>query len=404
MDNIKIFTDKQLGNYADVMIWGLKKAKKKELKKNSFIEVKYQLPGLALAEVIHEKLLDQGFIPVLKPLMTPKMERDFYSKAADSQIESITPGQLEYVSNISGTISIIAPSSLDHLLDVDSDKISLFSKSRADLRKILNQRENHGDYSWTLCIYPTKVLADAADLSLEEYAGEISNSCFLDEDNPVEKWKGLADKCDDLKEKLLKLEIDKFRIKSENTDLIIKNGDKRKWLGISGRNIPSFELFISPDWRGTNGIFYANQPSYKSGNIVEGIRVEFKDGNIVSASAKKGEDYLLKTLETDEGAKRVGEFSMTDKKFSRINSFMANTLFDENYGGEFGNNHIALGASYSNSFSGSPDEFTPDAKKALGFNESAIHWDIVNTEKKTITAFLRSGEEIILYEDGEFKI
>ncbi|MEZ4577142.1 MAG: aminopeptidase [Desulfobacterales bacterium] len=163
-------------------------------------------------------------------------------------------------------------------------------------------------------------------------------------------------------------------------------------MGVSGHNIPSFELFLSPDWRGTNGKYYADQPSYRSGNYVNGIRIEFKNGKAVTATAEQGEDFLNKQLKMDAGACRLGEFSLTDKTFSKISRFMANTLFDENYGGQNGNCHVALGASYSDTYSGKPSELTREMKKDLGFNDSALHWDIVNTEKKQVTAHLSTGK------------
>jgi aminopeptidase len=105
----------------------------------------------------------------------------------------------------------------------------------------------------------------------------------------------------------------------------------------------------------------------------------------------------------DPGAKRVGEFSLTDRRFSNIDKFMANTLYDENYGGRYGNCHLALGASYSNTYAGDPSRLTKERKKKLGFNDSALHWDLVNTEQKRVTAHLRSAEKVVIYENGMFK-
>jgi aminopeptidase len=105
----------------------------------------------------------------------------------------------------------------------------------------------------------------------------------------------------------------------------------------------------------------------------------------------------------DKGASRVGEFSLTDKRFSRINKFMANTLFDENYGGMYGNCHLALGASYSDTYDGDPERLTEKMKSKLGFNNSALHWDLVNTEKKTVAAHLSNGKKPIIYENGMFR-
>jgi aminopeptidase len=119
--------------------------------------------------------------------------------------------------------------------------------------------------------------------------------------------------------------------------------------------------------------------------------------------ADKGERFVVNQLSMDPGAKRVGEFSLTDKRFSRINRFMANTLYDENYGGRYGNCHLAVGSSYSDTFDGNPGRLTPALKQKLGFNDSALHWDLVNTEKKTVVAHLTSGKRVILYENGLFR-
>ena len=159
---------------------------------------------------------------------------------------------------------------------------------------------------------------------------------------------------------------------------------------------------LSPDWRGTKGIYFANQPSYRSGNYVKGIRLEFKEGPAIKITAEEGEEFVKKQLSMDEGANKLGEFSLTDKRFSRINKYMANTLFDENYGGQYGNCHVALGSSYADSYDGDPTTLSTDLKKKLGFNDSALHWDLVNTEPKRVQAHLASGQKIIIYENGKF--
>jgi aminopeptidase len=106
----------------------------------------------------------------------------------------------------------------------------------------------------------------------------------------------------------------------------------------------------------------------------------------------------------DPGASRVGEFSLTDARFSRIDAFMAHTLFDENFGGEHGNCHVAVGSSYADTYAGDPAELGPERKMELGFNTSALHWDLVNTEQKRVTAKLKGGGSEIIYEDGEFTV
>ena len=122
----------------------------------------------------------------------------------------------------------------------------------------------------------------------------------------------------------------------------------------------------------------------------------------MKTEAKVGKDFVTKQLSMDGGADKIGKFSLTDKRFSRINKFMADTLFDENYGGRYGNCHIAVGASYSDTYDGNPAELTKEMKKKLGFNDSALHWDLVNTEKKTVDAYLTSGGKVRIYENGMF--
>jgi aminopeptidase len=290
------------------------------------------------------------------------------------------------------------------LSGVEPYRIGKASVARKYLREILDRREETGDFGWTLCACPTRVQAEHAQLSLEEYQDQIVKACFLDEDNTVAKWKEIHKTVASLKKWLGSLKVEFFHIESENTDIKIAPGAYRKWLGVSGRNIPSFEVFLSPDWRKTEGVYFADQPSYRAGNYVERIRLVFRKGDVIQMSAEKGEKFLKQQLATDKGANRIGEFSLTDKRLSQIDRFMANTLFDENFGGQYGNCHIAMGSSYSDSFDGDTAALSRQKKTTLGFNDSALHWDLVNTENKRVTAHLLTGKNICIYENGEFKV
>ena len=136
---------------------------------------------------------------------------------------------------------------------------------------------------------------------------------------------------------------------------------------------------------------------------MEGVNLTFNEGVVTDIKAEKGETFTQKQLNMDKGARRVGEFSLTDKRFSKIDRFMASTLYDENFGGNNGNCHLAVGASYSDTYDGDPSTLTEESKERLGFNDSALHWDLVNTEPKTVTAHLKSGKQVVVYEDGMFK-
>jgi aminopeptidase len=253
-------------------------------------------------------------------------------------------------------------------------------------------------------MYPTDELAKHAGMGIDDYAAQIVKACFLNSKDPLAQWKEIYEEVKQIKKGLSSLKVLQYHVESANIDLVVTPGEMRRWLGISGHNIPSFELFLSPDWRGTKGKYYADQPSFRSGNLVKGIKLEFKDGRAVKIDAEEGAEFARKQLAMDKGACQVGEFSLTDKRFSKIDKFMANTLFDENFGGRNGNCHIAVGASYSDTYVGNPAELTKEKKAALGFNDSALHWDLVNTEKKRVTAKLNDGKIITVYENGVFVI
>lgn len=395
-------TKNQLDKYADVLLWGLKTARKGRFKKNDIVLIRYEPPAIKLAEILHAKLLDMGMNPVARMGLTWNMELNFFKKANSKQLVFHAPGEREFYQSLNGNIYLHAPESLTHLGKIDPKKIGKVLVARKQFREILEKREELGKFGWTLCTYPTPELAKQAKLSLRSYTSQIIKACYLDRDDPVSEWKAIHKKAGMIKKWMNGMDVAYYHVRSDHVDLKIKPGKSRKWVGVSGHNIPSFELFLSPDWRGTEGRYFANQPSFRSGNYVEDVRLTFEKGKAVKINARVGKDFVSKQLSMDAGANKVGEFSLTDRRFSRINKFMADTLFDENYGGRYGNCHIAVGASYSDTYDGNPAELTKELKKKLGFNDSALHWDLVNTEKKTVDAYLTSGQKVRIYEDGMF--
>jgi len=388
-----MLTRKNLENYADVLLWALMTAKKAPLKKKEIIHIQYDLGALKLAEILYSHLIDLGVRPVQRMSPTFRMEMSFFFKANDDQLTFIPPGEKEYSTKVNGRIYLCAPDSITHLKNADPVKISKAILARKPIKDIFNQREQKGEYSWTLCILPTRELARKAKMSLKKYTQQIVQGCYLDKENPIAQWTEIYHQMNEIKKRLTSLPIRNLHIESAHVDLHITLGEKRRWAGVSGHNMPSFEVFVSPDWRGTKGVYFANLPSFRTGNYVKDIRVEFLRGQALKVSAGQGEEFLKKQLAMDAGACRVGEFSLTDKRFSRINHFMAETLYDENFGGDQGNCHLALGSSYSDTYDGNPACLTNAMKKKLGFNDSALHWDIINTEQKTVTACLRNGQK-----------
>ncbi|WP_319409655.1 aminopeptidase [uncultured Desulfosarcina sp.] len=397
-----MLTNTQLKRYADVLLWGLSTARSKPFKKGDVVLVRFNLDAIPLAEILESRLMEMGLNPVRRLNPTPMMEKNFFGLANRRQLVFNPPGEAELYRNLNGSIFLHAPASITHLSNVDPKKISRFTLSKKFLRDILEEREQAGLFSWTLCMLPTAELAHHAGLADEDYAKQIVNACFLNRRDPVEQWKTVFRNAAEIKRWLNSMAVKYYQIESATVDLIITPGEKRQWIGISGHNIPSFELFVSPDWRGTSGLYYADQPSYRSGNLVKGVQLTFKKGVAVAVKAESGDDFVKKQLNMDRGASRIGEFSLTDKRFSKINRFMANTLFDENFGGRWGNCHVALGASYADTYRGNVQSLTKEKKARLGFNDSALHWDLVNTEKKRVVAHLADGRRTTIYENGCF--
>ncbi len=397
-------TQPLLEKYCDVLLWALGVARKGRYRRGDLVLVSYHLPALSLAELLQDRILRRGLQPILRLRPTPRMERTLYDLANLRQLVFLPPGEAELYRSLNGAIYLFAPESLTHLGGIDPKKLGKAAVAAKPLRDILDKRDEQGLFGWTLCLMPTSALAGHAGISSAQYAGEVAKACYLDSEDPVLRWKETYREMSRIKRWLNRLPIERLHLESETADLILTPGRKRKWIGLSGHNIPSFEIFLSPDWRGTEGVYYSNQPSFRSGNRVQGVKVVFRKGRAVWVEAEEGEEFAVKQAAMDAGAGRVGEFSLTDRRFSRIRRFMANTLYDENYGGRFGNAHVALGSSYSDTYDGDRSKLTRATKDALGFNESALHWDLVNTERKTVTARLASGKKLLIYEDGVFAI
>jgi aminopeptidase len=332
------------------------------------------------------------------------LARDFYELASEQQLDYFPGAYMRgLVDQIDHQVTVIAPGDPRSLDTVDPARIMRRGEAMRTLLDWRNEKENAGRFTWTLGLYGTPGMAAEAGMDVEEYWEQIVHACFLDSEQPLERWREVGERLEATREWLDSLDIERVHVKGEDADLWVSIGEQRRWLGGRGRNIPSFELFTSPDWRGTEGWIYCNQPLYRYGNLVKGIRLTFADGRVTDASAEENERVLTEMIAT-EGADRVGEFSLTDRRFSRITRFMAQTLYDENVGGTYGNTHIAVGRSYQDAYTGDPASLSQDDWQRLGFNNSSVHTDIVSTTDRVVTATLRGGGERVIYRDGEFQL
>lgn len=391
-----------LKKYADVLIkfalWSGKGVQPGEV-------VYVQVPECAkpILQPLQVAILEAGGHPMIH--YTPEgLGRSFYEHASDEQINFMPKEYLlSRINTITHSVAMIATDDKYELQGVDPKKIMMANKAAKFYMDARRAKEDRGQYTWTLALYGTEAMAADAHMSIEEYWDQIIKACFLDEADPIAKWRQIFTDIEDIRKKLNALMIEWVHVEGADVDLHVQLGTQRQWLGGSGRNIPSFELFVSPDWRGTHGKIKFNQPLYRYGNLIKGIELEFKDGLVVEAKATENE-AMLKEMLAAENADKIGEFSLTDKRFSRISRFMGETLFDENMGGEHGNTHIAVGMAYRDSYSGDVKTVTEEQWKEMGYNDSVVHTDIISTTNRTVTATLADGSKKVIYKDGMFQV
>lgn len=401
------FNKKLLKKYAKVLTsYALNNGK--GIKKGETAWVYAQQCSEPLFKAVCEEIWKAGgnVIPRFVPNWMDRygMNRPQLELASDTQLQFLPNDYWEGIVKASDHfVFLMAQPNVHSLEGIPSEKVKLLEASKMPFMNMRYAKEHRGKLSWTLCLYPTKSGAKEAGMTLDEYCDQIINACYLREDDPVAKWREIEAEINVTKQKLDALKIKKIHIAGEDANLHITIGENRKWLGGGGHNIPSYEIFTSPDWRGTQGWMRFNKPLFNNGKRIEGIYLRFENGLIVEATATMNQD-ALQAMISQPNANRIGEFSWTPAGFSPINKFMAHTLFDENTSGEYGNTHIALGRAYTEAFTGDSSTQTLADWESLGFNNSVVHTDIISTTNRTITATLEDGNTFVAYKDGKFLI
>lgn len=404
--------EKLLKKYADVLV-NFALGGGKGIKKGEVVRVSAAESAKPLYNAVCQAVIDAGghVIGNYSPddeqgdrRRAESFTRYFYEHASDEQIKYFPSKYLKgLIDEMDHSIFILAEADPHALKGVDPKKIMRRGVALKPFMDWRHEKEWKNKFTWTIALYGTPAMAKEAGLSEKAYWDQIIKACFLDEADPIKKWKDVYKEIEHYRAKLNKLspKINKIHAVGKDMDIWFSLGEKRAWHAGSGRNIPSFEIFTSPDWRGTNGWIRFNQPLYRYSNKIEGIQLWFKDGKVVKSSATKNEK-LLKEMIATKGAEKVGEYSLTDSRHSRITKFMAETLFDENMGGPYGNTHLALGMSYRDTYAGDVSKLTDKEAEKLGFNDSSVHTDMISTTDRTVTAHLKDGSEVVIYKKGRF--
>ena len=324
------------------------------------IQVTATTLALPLVEALHRALLTRGARPVLR-LEYPGQQDDFYHYASAELLDSLHAGDVADMEHTDATLRILTPQ--DAVQGSDPERRARHARTLLPVAQRRSQRR------WCVTLSPTGAGARAAGMTLEQYQDFVARSMFLDRPGPAAGWAAVRERQATLIERLSRADV--VRIVGPETDLTLRVGG-RVWANSDGRrNMPSGEVFTGPLEESAEGHIYYGLPTSVGGRLVSGIRLQFAAGKVVAASAEVGQDVLLASLETDPGARFLGELGIGTNY--GIQTPSRNILFDEKIGGTV---HLALGRSYP---------------ETGGLNLSALHWDMI--------CDLRGGGEIYL--DGE---
>lgn len=341
---------------------------------------------LIMANILAQPLLHEVVTQVLQAgghpttqLSSDTLTEITYQESSEEQLTWLSPVEKMMIKEVDVLISLRASSNTRALSAVDPAKQALRAKSRAEFMEVYMKRSAEGDLRWTVTAFPCDAYAQEANMSLRDFEDFVFKATYCDTDNPIAEWQRIHDEqqviVDWLKGKK------QVTVKAPTADLTLSI-EGRNFINSDGSaNMPSGEIFTGPVEDSCNGWVEFTYPAIRAGREVEGVRLEFKDGKVVKASAEKNQEYLVSQLDVDEGARFLGEFAIGTNY--AIQQFTKSTLYDEKIGGTF---HMALGSGY------------PETGSK---NKSAIHWDMI-CDLRTDSEIRVDGE--LLYKDGQFQI
>lgn len=337
--------------------------------------------GPIAAPLIYEvvcEALRAGAYPELW-LNLPGIRELILQEASDEQLAYISPQRRIFYEEYETLLSISSEENTRELSSIDPARMAVSQKAGHELFEKFMRRSAEGSLRWCGTLFPTHAYAQDADMSSRDFEEFVYSACFLNDEDPIARWKELSAQQERYVQ-WLKGKRD-VHILGPDTDLRLSVAD-RIFINSDGKkNFPSGEFFTGPVENSANGHIRFSFPASYGGRSVEDVYLRFENGLVVEATAAQGQDYLEKMLNMDEGARRLGEFAFgTNMNVTRCTR---NILFDEKIGGTI---HLALGASYP---------------ETGGVNQSSLHWDMV--------CDLRSGGEVrvdgeLFSRDGQFVV
>jgi aminopeptidase len=308
-----------------------------------------------LIAVVYRKVLEAGGHPMVR-MVPEELQEIFLKTAGEEQLGYVNPVNMFEYERIDCSIGIWGEENTRSLTNCDPERIRLSQAARKPLMDVFLKRAAEGALKWVGTQFPTQAAAQDAEMSLAEYEDFVFKAGLIDREDPVKEWRTIS-----LRQQRLADYLNgksEYRVVARNgTDVRMSVSGKR-WINCDGHeNFPDGEVFTGPVIDSAQGVIHFSFPAVHHGREVLDVRLKFKDGKVVEASAGKGEDFLIKMLDMDAGSRFLGECAMGTNY--GIKGFTRNTLFDEKIGGTV---HFAVGAGY------------PETGNN---NQSGLHWDMV---------------------------
>jgi aminopeptidase len=331
-----------------------------------------------LVREVYRRVLERGGHPHIL-LSLPDQEEIFFSAASDDQLDFVPALHLTAVEQFDARIRMYSEANTRALTQVDPVRMARRQKAQAVVQGTVFRRAAEGTLRWVSTLYPTMAYAMEAEMGWNEYQDFVYNACNVGDevDDPVKIWQAAG-----LAQQRYIDRIDGHQIvelKGPDVDLRLSIQGRTFLNSCGSHNMPDGEIYTGPVEDSLEGWVRFTYPAIYAGQLVEGVELRFEQGRVVKASAARNEGLLLRMLETDAGARYVGEFAIGTNY--QIDRFSRNILFDEKIGGTF---HMALGNGYPETGS---------------HNRSVIHWDMI-CDLRRDSQILMDGEKV--YQDGKF--
>jgi aminopeptidase len=330
-----------------------------------------------LIQEIYREVLRAGGHPYVY-VNVEGLRRLFLEEANEEQLRTVDPIQKMFFDEFDVEFRIRCESNTKDLSSVDPERIKIWNQTYADITKTFARRFAADEYRWVLTVFPTHGAAQDAEMSLTEFEDFVYASTFADVEDPITEWTHYKTR----QEKLARWLAGKKQVELKGPHIDLRLSiEGRTFISCHGKvNMPDGEIFTSPVEDSVNGWVRFTYPAIYLQREVQNVELYFEQGRVVKANASKGLDYLLQMLETDAGARHLGELGIGTNP--KITHFTRNMLFDEKLAGTI---HLALGMGFA---------------AAGGKNESPIHWDMLCDMHEG--QILVDGE--VAYQSGDFRI